>query len=722
MLNSDIYAVIQWWLTIFLIGAGFLPLTINLFKSFFDQGYLFSKILGVIILSYLIFIFGLIHIISFSRPSAIIIFLIVTSLIWIFFNKKQNIITLLKQSWKTFIFEELFFLAALFFWAFIHSFSPDIHGLEKYMDYGFINSILRSDYFPPKDMWFTPYFINYYYFGHLITAVLTKVSGLPSNITFNLMLSTIFALCFTQSFSIAANLYTFLEGKFKFFRVKRIAAGIIGAILTTLAGNLHIIYGFFKAYPNDSPVPPWQLQFLPFTFPNGYWYPNATRFIYHTIHEFPIYSWVVADLHGHVLDIPIVLLIIAFLLSIFITKTQKIPTSKNKSQPKASLIGHWKIDIGSLLIISFLLSVAYMTNAWDGAIYLLLAALVITYLYSIKKNYQTIGMSLLTVIGGFILFTLPYNLNFKPFVGGIGVLCSPDFLVAKHQIGPLLFETDHCQHSPWWQLLILYGFFYFFIASFMLFISRAKKIFKTDQFILLLILLSTILIILPEFIYVKDIYPAHYRANTMFKLVFQAFIMLSLSSGYIIVRILTTTKKKLYAFCYSPFVIILISLVMIYPYMAINSYYGNLQTYHNLDGTSYLKVLYPADGKAIAWINNNIKGQPVILEAQGDSYTDYARVSTNTGLPTVLGWTVHEWLWRGTYDIPAPRIEEIKIIYETEDAKLAADLLKKYKIQYIFIGSLENEKYPKLSEDKFKKLGKLVFQKDNTKIYQITSL
>src|SRR5258708_38797604 len=34
--------------------------------------------------------------------------------------------------------------------------SPDIHGLEKYMDYGFVNSILRSQYFPPKDMWFTP--------------------------------------------------------------------------------------------------------------------------------------------------------------------------------------------------------------------------------------------------------------------------------------------------------------------------------------------------------------------------------------------------------------------------------------------------------------------------------------------------------------------------------------------------------------------------------------
>ena len=719
MLNADIYAILQWWLTIFLIGIGFLPLTINLFKSFFDRGYLFSKIIGAITLSYLLFVFGLAHIVSFSRATSTIILLIVAAVIWIY--SKKNIFMVIKQYWKTFFLEELFFFLALFFWAFIHSFAPDIHGLEKYMDYGFINSILRSDYFPPKDMWFTPYFINYYYFGHLITAVLTKISGLPSNITFNLMLSTIFALCFTESFSIAANIYTLLGEKIKFFRIKRIAAGFIGAILTTLAGNLHIVYIFFKAYPNDMPVPPWQLQFLPFSLPNGYWYPNATRFIYHTIHEFPIYSWVVADLHGHVLDIPIVLLIIAFLLSFFITRSQKIPAVKNKSQAKINLLSHWKMELGNLLIVSFLLAVAYMTNAWDGAIYLLLAAFIIIYLYSIKKNgYSAIALSIVTIIGGFIIFTFPYNLNFKPFVGGIGILCSPDFLVAKHKIGPLLFEADHCQHSPWWQLLILYGFFYFFVASFMIFISKVKKIFSIDQFILLLILLSTILIILPEFIYVKDIYPAHYRANTMFKLAFQAFIMLSLSSGYVIVRILTTTKRKLYAIIYAPFALIFISLVMIYPYMAINSYYGNLKAYHGLDGTFYLKTLYPSDTEAIEWLNKNVKGQPVILEAQGDSYTDYARISSNTGLPTILGWTVHEWLWRGTYDIPAPRIEEIKTLYETEDKNLTADLLKKYKIKYVFIGSLENEKYRKLFEDKFKQLGKLVFQKDTTKIYQIT--
>ena len=69
---------------------------------------------------------------------------------------------------------------------------------------------------------------------------------------------------------------------------------------------------------------------------------------------------------------------------------------------------------------------------------------------------------------------------------------------------------------------------------------------------------------------------------------------------------------------------------------------------------------YPEDKEIIDYINKNIIGQPIILEAQGDSYTDFARISANTGLPTVLGWTVHEWLWRGSYDVPSARFDDIK--------------------------------------------------------------
>src|SRR5581483_4489098 len=93
------------------------------------------------------------------------------------------------------------------------------------------------------------------------------------------------------------------------------------------------------------------------------------------------------------------------------------------------------------------------------------------------------------------------------------------------------------QKSPLWQMAILYGFFYFWVFTFILISLFKKKASdsKTPLFVTLLILISTLLIIIPEFFYMKDIYPAHYRANTMFKLVYQSFIMLSLSCAFIII-------------------------------------------------------------------------------------------------------------------------------------------------------------------------------------------
>ncbi len=689
------------------VGFTCLPLTTSIFSNFFDRGYIFSKILGIAIVSYLIFILGIFHILPFNQINSILalgLFLAIN-----LFIGKNNFLKILRGKWKIFILEEFIFLSTLLVWSFVRGHQPDIHGLEKYMDFGFINSILRSDYFPPKDMWFTPLPINYYYFGHLVTAVLTKISDIPSYITFNLMVATIFGLIFTSSFSIGANLL-YLANKQKNLKaivqnLKILIAGFLSAFLVAFAGNLHALYSFFKPYPNENPVPFWQLSFSPNTFPNSYWYPNATRFIYHTIHEFPIYSFVVSDLHGHVLDIPFVLLTIALFLNILMSKY---------------------LNIFKIILIGSLLAVMYMTNVWDAVIYLLLTIILIMYLnlksstlFSTKYLLHTTYYILLTV-GVLFLFSLPFSVHFKPFASGIGILCPPQFLEGS-RIGPFLFEASHCQKSPLWQLLILYGFFYFWVIYFVAFIIKKfgaiKNWNRIDIFIVILIIISTILIIIPEFVYVKDIYPAHYRANTMFKLAYQSFVMLSIASGYII-----SSNIKRFRFNFLIVIIggLSIFLVFVYPFFAINSYYGT-KTYSGLNGLTYLKNLYPDDFEAITFLNKNIKGQPIILEAQGDSYTDYSRVSSNTGLPTVLGWMVHEWLWRGTYDVPAPRISEIQSLYETHDLELTKNLLNKYKISLIFVGDLERQKYQNLYQEKFSKIGSLIYKSGQTNIYKITS-
>ena len=697
MIQADFNFAIQWWFTLTLLGLLFLPLTLLIFHNFFDRGYIFSKIIGLLLLTYTVWLLGSLRILPFdiyTIYSLLGSFLIIN----IYIASKVDFFNVFKKHWKIFLFEEFLFLAGLIFWSFVRAHEPSIHGLEKYMDFGFINSILRSNYFPPKDLWLSPGSINYYYFGHITVAVLTKLVFLNSVVTYNLMVATLFSFTLVVSFSIGGNLAYLSSTTAR--KIKILVLGLIAAFLVTIGGNLHTIYAFFQNYNVDNPVPFWQLK--PQLNASGYWYPNATRFIPFTIHEFPIYSFTVADLHGHVLDIPTVLLTIALLIS-FYFEGKRLKELIHLSN---------KIYFGYSVGIGFLIGVMLMTNILDGPIYILLFTLVL-----LLKNraYLWKGLSVSLLLS--FLFSLPFWLNFKPFGSGIGVLCAPNFLTEINKLGPLLFEKDHCAHSPLWMLIILYGFFY--IISLGYFLKLKKKIGYSDKLILLFIGFSTLLIAIPEFFYVKDIYPVHFRANTVFKFHFQAFIILALVSSIMLLRIFQNFKISLFNIIYLPLIYLLSLLVMIYPYIAVKSYYGDLKKYQGLNGLTYLEGLYPSDYHAISWVRTNIKGQPVILEATGDSYTDYARVSSNTGLPTILGWYVHEWLWRGNTTEENKRVEDIKTLYQTTDLEQTKDLIKKYHISLVFIGALEKQKYPGINEHKFSDLGKVIFQEEDTKIFKM---
>lgn len=444
MTGSEIIIVFKWWVVFLIIGVSFLPLTSKIFSNFIDKGYIFSKILGLLFISYTIFILGALHLLKFNQLNILLVWILLL-IPQILLIKNKKIIS--RNDYKFFLIEEVIFLFALFLWSYIKGFNPDVHDLEKYMDFGFINSILRSEYFPPKDMWLSPFSINYYYFGHLFTAVATKISNIPSFISFNLMLASIFAFTFTMSFSIGINLIN----KIKKYSVKKsIILGLFFAYVVSFAGNLQTLYAFFTHYESEYPKPLWELALSLTTFPNSYWYPSATRFIYHTIHEFPLYSFVVADLHGHVLDIPVVLTMLGIFLMLIFNK---------------------KISYSITILLSFLLSVAYMTNAWDGLIYLGLSLIFIFFINLLTQNEKTTRRLLNTIITSikptllllisFFIFSFIFNKNFIPFASGIGLNCSPNFLIKIGKIGPLIFEDGFCQISPIWTIFILYGFYIF---------------------------------------------------------------------------------------------------------------------------------------------------------------------------------------------------------------------------------------------------------------------
>jgi len=757
---SDLNNILFWWGAISVIGLITLPLTSVLFSGFIDRGYAFSKTVGILIVSFTVWILGSIHLLPFTQAT-IIISLLALGAVNIFILKKQSSRPRLEDKARPYriillVLEELLFLGGLLLWSFVRGNEPSIHGLEKYMDFGFVSSILRSNYFPPLDMWLaaSPDYggganINYYYFGHLVTAVLTKLTSIDSVITYNLMISSLFAFTFTLTFSIGINIYYFLKKStisvIDISFPKMVIFGLLTAYLVTFAGNLHTIYSFTTGYPTEkegqpvNPVPPWE---LPFGFhPESYWYPNATRFIPYTIHEFPIYSYVVADLHGHVSDIPFVLLTLAILLQILVTKKEGGEKKKDRSflsKTFDELYEKISVPFLHIFFLGVIAGIMYMTNAWDGLIYLALSVLVIfAKNLHLKRNFWTaLGSAFsggIFLLFFFLITNLLFSINFRPFVSGVGLLCAPKSIQGTH-IGPLLFEEGKCQKSPLWMLGILWGFFYYNVIGFIIFLF-AKKLSKsdsmakwlnglmaTDIFILLLIIISTGLLVFPEFFYVKDIYPMHYRANTMFKLGYQAFMMLGISSAYIFLRIKSLVLNNLLAKLVRAFYILIFTflffLVAIYPWFAVNSFYNNLRTYNGQDGLKWLSTSYQDNYQAILWLRKNIEGQPVIAEANGDSYTDFNMVSAFTGLPTIVGWPVHEWLWRGSYDEPGRRIPEVQTLYEGKLTEVKS-VIGKYKVEYIFVGTKEKEKYTKLNEDNFRKIGKVVFVSGNTRIYKI---
>ncbi len=740
-MSKDFGTILLWWVYIFGIGIVFFPLTKKIFHNFFDKGYLFSKTIGILFSSYLVWLLASLKILPFYKESiwlVLVIGLLINLLISTHKPRSPSKTPLSPNPYHLppiIILEELMFLGTLIFWSYIRGFQPDIQGLEKFMDFGFVNSILRSKFFPPQDMWFAGKSINYYYFGHYITAFLTRLTGINSAITYNLMIATLFAFCFSLTFSLTANLVYWwkkisLQLSPKTYHLSpMITAGLIAALLVSLGANLHPSFYNIKMKIFKKPYCDGALT---------YWYPNATRYIGYcpdvedkTIHEFPSYSFIVSDLHGHVSDIPFVLTFLALCLTLFI---------KIKEEKEINVFSIFK----SHFLIPGLLAIMFMTNQWDVPIYVMVLGFTLFWGYyqNFGFKWKTIAYSLLTgllLVIPVIPLILPFQFGFDPIAKGI------DFVHA---------------HSLFYQLLILWGVPWFFGLAFLVFLFgkkiKPKQIFKkenlvkwfskilgvqieikkensslqvtsyklipTDIFVLILFLVSTLLIIIPEIIYVKDIYISSYhRANTIFKLTYQSFIMFSISIAYVFVRIKSSLKKCFsssiltFAFC------ILIFALLVYPNYSIPGYYGKLEAknYKGLYGLNFLDRLYPDDYKLITWLNEKIVGQPVVLEAVGDSYTDYERISMATGLPTIEGWLVHEWLWRGSYDEPGKRSSEVQTIYESKDVSQTTELLKTYNVKYIVVGEMEKTKYPNLNEGKIKQIGKKVFESNKTALYEI---
>ena len=251
------------------------------------------------------------------------------------------------------------------------------------------------------------------------------------------------------------------------------------------------------------------------------------------------------------------------------------------------------------------------------------------------------------------------------------------------------------------QLLVLWGLPVFLTVLFLIFllweklhILKRKSLYRLlrsiktpDLFAVIMGLCAIGLVLIPELVYVRDIYEnGNARANTMFKLTYQAYIMFGMTMAYVIFRLIFLTGRKVFQILAG---VGLFFLLWTFGYFgnSVQAWFGNVwevSSYQGLNATAFLETDFPADAAAIRWLRENIEGSPVVLEANGDSYTGYERVSAMTGLPTILGWYVHEWLWRNDVEDLNEKSADVQTIYTSADEGQVEALLEEYEVSYIF--------------------------------------
>ena len=244
--------------------------------------------------------------------------------------------------------------------------------------------------------------------------------------------------------------------------------------------------------------------------------------------------------------------------------------------------------------------------------------------------------------------------------------------------------------------------------------SGEQKSDTVRPFVILLIGIGGLLVLAPEFVYLRDLFGT--RMNTVFKFYFSAWILWGLAAAYACVELWPASIRLPQVGKVAVFIPLVLGLV--YPLLATwtkaNGF--NPGGGRTLDGTAYLADQSAADYDAIQWINESLP-EGVIAEAIGGSYTQFARISTHTGLPTVLGWGGHEVQWRGNAEPQGSRQGDIQRLYETSSWPEAAELLDKYGIDYVYIGPLELSTYLRLNEGKFEIFMDKVFDNGSVRIY-----
>ncbi|MBI2165422.1 MAG: glycosyltransferase family 39 protein [Chloroflexi bacterium] len=808
------FPVLAWLLLVTAISLASLPLTLALFRPLSDRGYLLGKVLGFLLVAYITWLLASLRWMAFSNASIFLALgLVATVSGLIFWRRREELTAYLRGHWRLITVEEALFLAAFFSFMAIRMANPDLwhpyRGGEKPMDLAYLNAILRSTYMPPYDPWMAGGYINYYYFGQFMVATLIKATGIPTAVAYNLAVPLYFALTFGAAFSIAFNLAYGLLGLSQGRRSWLPAAGIAvaGGLFVVVMGNLdgagQALQGAWQALIKHQPFPLFDFWRSSRMMP-----PDPPGF---EITEFPFFTFLFADLHAHLLVMPLSLLAMGLSLCLVLYGREK---------------GPWRDYLPTLGLLALAIGSLPVTNTWDLPAYLALALAAIL----LGEHFRGRGLS---VRGAFRFFALaallvgvayglylPFHQRLESVVTGIVVsetqtavwqylaihglfvFLSTSLLarLAWEAVGPLGWQ----RLRPWLRITkpaamvnigvllmagsivglaaasgyvnvalltallmgtVFLGMHYLLptrtSAPYLLIQpwppprSRGAGVSSRSPYLVFLLLLLAAALAIGIGVDLVTVKGDISRMNTVFKLYLQGWTLLALTSAGALAVLLSPQPKGVSVAVpppKSPFRLLLrlglgtwwtaftllVAASLVYPVLGTRA--RLLDRFQlaplTLDGTAFMDraeyrddrgaALLRWDKEAIEWLQDNVQGSPVILEANTPLYRWGSRISIYTGLPAVVGWDWHQCQQRYGYpNCPAAeeRLRDVKTLYATSNTGEAIRLIEKYRVEYIIAGETERNYYGQSGLDKFARglegRVSIAYENEGTRVYRV---
>ena len=755
--------LVPWLLTVQVIGLAAVPWAFLLFRVLPDRGYGVSKPLGVLLVAYAywaVVTAGVLPNGPLSLGIVLLFFLAASALL--LRGQIDEVRFFVRRNWRLLAVEEAVFLAAFAALVVYRVLFPDVTvttavtGLttEQPMDLAFLASSVRSPGFPVADPWLAGHSISYYYLGYLSLSLPAQLSFAPPWVAYNLGLATVFALAALACFSVAANAITLanLRG-FVHTRFTGMAyfGGGLASVLLLASGNLA---GGWQAVRR---LAPWGDGGL-LDDPNWWFWPTriiADGSYADPIDEFPAFSFILGDLHPHLMAVPFTLLVLSLALA---WTARNGPTNYR-----------WALDQpGEAVLTGLIIGGLGFLNAWDLPAYLLVfaAAIAVVRLWRASEEFREAPAQWARVVSDILgpsaaVAALSVVL-YLPFYAGIDTQLRGIMPVAESGTnwshygriwGPLLIALPLAGAAFWWRvrsgglaaavavaviagaaplavwtaavslwpllpfgdlprvdagsigirwLVALPAAIVFAAGIGALVPSRWRPTpAPGTAFALLLVTAGAFAVLLPELFFARDAFGT--RMNTVFKLHYQAWVLFSVAAGFGAAWLLTRPRPANSGLAGVSLAALAVAAALIVTGVAYGpaAAWTRASTSHGaslaLDGLQKFSEEFPDEASAIRWLHWNADRGTVVLEAVGTperfDYSDFSRVSAITGIPTVLGWHGHQAQWRPSARAYLGRRENVDAIYAASDPRESRRLMELYGVDYVFVGRLERERY-----------------------------